>query len=418
MTDQTKHFKAMQAIKKKLQGKRLNYKEVYALMDEIAHDRMKDVVTAYFIAAGFKDGFTEEELYFLTKAMVETGTQISFDGIVADKHSIGGLSGTRASMIIVPIIASAGFKIPKTSSRAITSPAGTADVMELFAHVNLNPEQIQKVVNDVGGCITWGGHLGIAPADDVIISIEKELSFQFFDKIIMSIMAKKIAVGANHLVIDIPLGKTMKVKTEKEAETISKKFKGVARKFGMKIETEISRTYEPAGNGVGVYLEGMDVMRVLEQTKDRPIALEKRSLTLAGKLLDLCYQSTHEKKNGLEEAEKILLSGKALDKFSQIVKAQGGKTPSFDSMKMTSHSIKIESLVKGVVKDVDNLRLNALCKILGAPNDRKAGVFLHKKRKDSVEKKEVLFEMYSSSRYRLEEAQQTLEYFPFFDIQS
>ena len=201
MDDKTKHLKALDTIKKKLVGKTLTYKEIYNLMDEISHKRLSDVLTAYFVAAGFSEGFTPDELYYLTKAIVKTGTELKFDGIVADKHSIGGVAGTRATMIVVPIIAAAGFKIPKTSSRAITSPAGTADVMEVFANVTFTPEQITNIVNKTGGCIVWGGHLGIAPADDVIIQVEEPLSFESMDKVIVSIMAKKIAVGANHLIL-------------------------------------------------------------------------------------------------------------------------------------------------------------------------------------------------------------------------
>ena len=170
-------YQAVEAIRKKLLGKSLHYKEIYALMDEIAHQRLGPVLTTYFVAAGFKEGFSSEELYFLTKAMVETGSKLSFQGIIADKHSIGGLAGTRTSMILVPIIASAGFKIPKTSSRAITTPAGTADTMEVFAPVTFTPHQIESMVEKVGGCIVWGGHLGIGPAYDVIIAVETQLAF-------------------------------------------------------------------------------------------------------------------------------------------------------------------------------------------------------------------------------------------------
>src|SRR5687767_3237800 len=118
---------ALEAIRKKLVGKRLSYKEIYAVMDEISNNRLGDVLTTYFVASGYSEGFSDDELYFLTKAMVETGEQLKFSGIVADKHSIGGVPGTRVTMILVPIIAAAGFKIPKSSSRAITTPAGTAD---------------------------------------------------------------------------------------------------------------------------------------------------------------------------------------------------------------------------------------------------------------------------------------------------
>ena len=226
---------AVDAIKKKLLGKNLTYREIFSVMDEISHKRLGPVLTTYFTAAGFKEGFSPEELYFMTKAMVETGKKLQFDGIVADKHSTGGVAGTRTTMILVPIIAAAGFQIPKNSTRAITSPAGTADTMEVVAPVTFEAEQIKKMIHDVGGCIVWGGHLGLAPADDVIIEISQPLAFESYDKFIIAIMAKKIAVGATHLVVDVPVGPTMKVQHFTDAELIGKKFSYLAEKFGMKI---------------------------------------------------------------------------------------------------------------------------------------------------------------------------------------
>ena len=217
MAEKTKKQKQMQslealsAIKKKLLGKSLNYREVFSLMDEVASQRLGPVLTTYFVAAGFKEGFTNTELFYLTKAMAETGSKLRFRGIVADKHSTGGLAGTRTTMIVVPIVAAAGFKIPKNSSRAITTPAGTADTMEVLAPVTFSIARIEQIVEKVGGCILWGGHLGLAPADDIIIQVEAPLSFESFDKIIVSIMAKKIASGATHLTLDIPVGPTVKI---------------------------------------------------------------------------------------------------------------------------------------------------------------------------------------------------------------
>ncbi|MEK7092050.1 MAG: thymidine phosphorylase, partial [Patescibacteria group bacterium] len=197
---------ALNAIRKKLVGKTLSYKEIYAVMDEISKKKLGGVLTAYFAASGYSKGFSDEELYFLTKAMVETGEQLHFAGIVADKHSIGGIPGTRTTLIIVPIIAAAGFTIPKSSSRAITTPGGTADDMEVLCGVEFTKHQILEIVKKTNGCIVWGGSFNIAPADDLIIQVEEPLLFESYDKIVVSIMAKKIAFGSNHVVIDIPYG--------------------------------------------------------------------------------------------------------------------------------------------------------------------------------------------------------------------
>src|SRR6266480_4520130 len=181
---------AIETIRKKLVGKTLTYQEIYAVMDEIVHNRMGDILTTYFAASGYAKGFTDEELYYLTKAMVQTGEQLHFPGIVADKHSIGGVPGTRTTLIVIPIVAAAGFLIPKSSSRAITTPGGTADDMEVLAPVTFTKQQIYRIVEKVNACIVWGGSVDIAPADDELIKVEEPLMFESFDKILVSIMAK------------------------------------------------------------------------------------------------------------------------------------------------------------------------------------------------------------------------------------
>jgi len=412
-------IEAIKAIQKKLLGKKLSYHEVYTIMDEIAHERLSEILTTYFVASSFREGYTPQELYHFTKAMVETGNTLHFKGIVADKHSTGGVSGARTTMILVPIVASAGFKIPKISSRAITSPAGTADVMEVLANVNFTPSQIEKIVNDIGGCVAWNGHLGIAPADDIIIKVEEPLSFESFDKIIISIMAKKVAASTTHLILDIPVGKTMKIRHFADAEKVAQKFKMLGEKFHMKIITDINETLEPPGRGVGPVLEARDVLYVLEQKKDRPLKLEAKALRLAGKLLDICFKDAHIKKNGEEEAKRILIEGTALKKFREIIKAQKGNSDvSSDTIKLSPHKIEICAMKSGKIKDIDNYNLNTVAKVLGAPKDKNAGIYLLKKLDETVEKKEPMFILYSSDKYSLKEAEVTLKNFSIYEMES
>ncbi len=418
MNDDKEKLMAIGAIQKKLLGKKLSYREIYAIMDEIAHEKLSDVLTTYFVASSFKEGYTPQELFFFTKAMVETGNQLKFKGIVADKHSVGGIAGTRTTMIVVPIIAAAGFKIPKISSRAITTPAGTADVMEAIASVEFTPKQIEKIVNEVGGCIAWNGKLGIAPADDIIIQVEEPLSFESFDKIIISVMAKKVAAGTTHLVLDIPIGKTAKIHRFSEGENVAKKFENLAQRFGIKVICDVNETLEPAGRGIGPILEVRDVLYILEQKTDRPLRLEAKSLRLAGKLLDLCFKEKKIKKNGEDEAKKILESGEALKKFQEIVKAQGGNVQiSSGSLSLAKNKFEFHSSISGKIKDINNYNLNTIAKILGAPNDKKAGIYLLKKLDHSVSKNEPIFILYSDDQYRLREAEATLKNLPIFKIE-
>ena len=410
---------AIDAIKKKLTGKPLSYKEIFAIMDEIANQRLGPVLTTYFAAAGFTSGFSDEELYHLTRAMVETGPVLHFKGIVADKHSTGGVAGTRTTMIVVPIVASAGFYIPKTSSRAITSPSGTADTMEVLAPVTFPPRHIEHLVHKVGGCIVWGGHLGLAPADDIIIQVEQPLAFESFDKIIVSIMAKKVASGATHLVLDIPVGHTMKIQHMKDADVIAKKFAFLAHKFGIKVVVDANETHENAGRGIGAILEARDVLEVLEQRPTRPLALETKALRLAGKLLDLCFADTPEKKHlkGEEVARDILTSGKALTKMREIIEAQGGN-PDVTSkrLKPAAQTHEVRAPRSGFVHAINNQQITVICRILGCPTEKSAGLYLNTKLDEKVDKNDILCTLYSSDKWRLTEAVETLKNVPIYTI--
>lgn len=418
--DHTKQQQAIDAIKKKLVGKKLSYGEVFSIMDEISTRNLDPVLTTYFAAAGFKEGFSDTELYYLTKAMVDTGPKLKFSGIVADKHSTGGVAGTRTTMILVPIIAAAGIKIPKTSSRAITSPAGTADTMEVIAPVTFNTSQIAAMVNKVGGCIVWGGHVGLAPADDILIQVERPLGFESYDKIIVSVMAKKVASGANHIIIDIPVGPTMKIQHFKDAELIQKKFQLLARKFGVKMVFDINDTRQNAGRGIGPVLEARDVFQVLEQAPERPLALEAKALRLAGRLLTSCYADMPGKKGvvGEDVAREMLVSGKALAKMREIIKIQRGNPDVISSRLVPAkHKFEIPAARKGRVSRIDNKEITIICRILGNPTDKKAGMYLNRKLEETVDKGDILGTLYSTDPYRVKEAEETIKAIPIFTIE-
>lgn len=419
---------ALDAVRKKLIGKTLNYKEIYAVMDEIAHNRFGDVLTTYFAASGYSKGFTNEELFYLTKAMVETGEQLHFRGIVADKHSIGGVPGTRTTLIVVPIIASAGYTIPKSSSRAITTPDGTADDMEVLAKVEFTKSEIERIVKRTNACIVWGGSFNIAPADDILIHVEKPLSFESYDKILVSIMAKKVAFGSNHVVIDLPYGSFMKIQTKSDAELLKDKFVYIAKKFGIRIRVLVHETEEPVGRGIGPVLETQEAMRVLEQTDDRPLDLEDRALRLATALLDICledsattFRENKKKQFGTtrEWAEHLLHSGQALKKMKEIIHAQGGN-PEINSQKLNlqigNFCNEVLSGKSGTIKRINSKNITILARLLGAPTQKGSGIFLHHKIGDTIKKGEALCTFYSETLYNLKEAKDSLLQFPIMEL--
>lgn len=405
---------AINAIRKKIVGKTLTYKEIYSIMDQIARERLGDVLTTYFAASAYSRGFTNQELYFLTKAMVETGEKIHFDGIIADKHSIGGVPGTRTTLIVVPIVAAAGFTIPKSSSRAITTPCGTADDMEVLAPVHLSKEKILKVVKKTKGCIVWGGSFGIAPADDVIIKVEKPLLLESYDKILVSIMAKKVAFGSNHVVIDLPYGTTVKVHRLSDAKVLKEKFEYLAKKFRIKIRVLIHRTNEPAGRGIGPVLETREAIRVLQQKSNRPADLEIRSINLAGNLLDICLKSSPKKLQDLVKnnygnsfgwATKILQVGAAFKKMQEIILEQGGN-PKIDSedLRPGKYSFTLKSPKTGSIKSLNSKNITIIANMLGAPKQKGSGIFLDKKIEESVKKDNKIATLYSENENSLEQA--------------
>lgn len=414
--------KALEAIRKKLVGKKLTYREIYTVMDQIAKAKLGDVLTAYFAASGYTKGFSKQEIYYLTKAMVETGEKLNFNGIVADKHSIGGVPGTRTTLIVVPIVAAAGFTIPKSSSRAITTPGGTADDMEVLSEVEFSKEEIYKIVKKTNGCIVWGGSFNIAPADDVFIKVEEPLLFESYDKILVSIMAKKIAFGSTHVVIDLPYGKTVKVHRIKDAKALKNKFEYLAKKFKIKIRVLIHKTDEPAGRGIGPLLETREALRVLEQKKERPLDLEIRAINLASNLLELCLtdasrklQSEIKKQYGncFGWATYILQEGVALAKFKEIIEAQRGNPKITSEMLLPgqfSFSVKAEK--SGTVELVDSNNLTIVAKLLGAPKQQKSGIYMQKKLGEKVNKGDILYTCYSQNLYNLKEAKESLENLP------
>jgi thymidine phosphorylase len=231
-------------------------------------------------------------------------------------------------------------------------------------------------------------------------------------------MAKKVAVSTSHLVLDIPVGKTMKIRHFSDAEKVSQKFKMLGCRFNMKVVIDINETLEPPGRGVGPLLEARDVLFVLEQKKDRPLKLEAKALRLAGKLLDLCFKDAKINKNGEEEAKKILTNGTALKKFREIIKAQEGNDQiSSSTLKTSLHRAEITANHSGKIKDINNYNLNSVAKVLGAPNDKLAGIYLLKKLDETVDKKEPVFILYSSDKYRLKEAEITLKNFPIYEME-
>ncbi|MBT4209899.1 MAG: AMP phosphorylase [Candidatus Komeilibacteria bacterium] len=408
--------KSIKAIKKRLLGKKLNYEDFYQIFSDIAKGILTRTETTYFVASSFIRDYDDQELYFMTKAMAETGEMLKFPHkMVVDKHSVGGLAGNRTTMIVIPIIAALGLVIPKNSSRAITSPAGTSDTMEVLAPVSFSAKEIKKIVKKVGGCLVWGGGLNLAPADDKILKVSYPLSMEPYDKMLVSIMAKKVASGVTHLVIDMPVGETTKIPNMKIAKELERKFKYIARKFNIKIKVIMIQTEDPIGMGVGPALEARDVLRVLQQKDNYPADLANKAIHLAGELLELAGKA--KKGQGAAIAWKTLESGAAWKKMQEILKAQGGKYDiDPNDIVLAAHKKYYNAPKSGRIIFTDNKGINTIARILGAPADQLAGIYLNKEFDDHVKKGERLFTLYARTKERIKLADKGLEKINIFKI--
>ena len=334
--------------------------------------------------------------------MVDVGETLSWNAYpVVDKHSVGGLPGNRTTPIVVSIVTSCGLTMPKTSSRAITSPAGTADTMETLAPVALDLKTMRRVVEQEGGCIVWGGAVRLSPADDILISVERALDLDSEGQLIASVLSKKIAAGSSHVVLDIPVGPTAKVRSAEDAHRIAQGLVEVAEAFGLKAKPVFTDGTQPVGRGIGPALEARDVLAVLDNAAHAPHDLRERAVLLAATLLELAGKAPEG--TGHAMAEQVLASGQAAAKFRRICEAQGGmRTPP-----VASHRHPVCASHAGRVVAVDNRRLARVAKLAGAPDDKAAGVELHVTLGHEIERGHPLYTIHAETPGELDYA---LEY--------
>jgi len=399
------HPASLEYIRAKLKGAVLNLKEMRTIVTDIAENRLTEVEIAYFVAGATTHGFSLKETSHLTRSMITTGTKLKWPKKAVSKHCIGGISGNRTTMIVVPIIAAAGILMPKTSSRSITSPSGTADTMEILAPVNINSVRaIRKIVGMAKGSIVWGGALNLAPADDKIIRVEHPLSLDPTPMLLASILAKKKSEGANSVLIDIPFGKYSKVKTVERFRTLKDGFLRLGKMLGMKVMVVKSQGSAPVGKGIGPILEARDVMWVLKRDKRAPKDLEEKSIWLASILLKMGGKVRTEG-GGRKLAKKLLNTGKAYEQMQKIIDAQGGN-PDIDEnkFKLARHTYVYKASRSGKIVEINDDLIASIAKLAGAPKAKGAGVYLHKQVRDKTLRGDAVFTVYSNSRHHLDEA--------------
>jgi len=386
-------------IKKKLSGKFLSQEEISEIIKDVVNNSLSEAEIALFISAMYRYGTSFRETVYLINAILESGAKLNLKKkMIVDKHSIGGVAGNRTTPLVISICSAADLTCPKTSSRAITSAAGTADVIETIANVDFSMKDLKKIISKVNACMVWGGSLGMVPADSKIIQIEKILNIDPEAQLLASIMSKKLAIGSNYILIDIPYGKSAKVSKSK-AEDLRKKFLKLGKHFKKKMKVVITDGNQPIGSGIGPALELLDVIKILDPMQKGPEDLRKKAIFLSGQILEMTGKT--KKGKGEKLAEEILLSGKAFKKFKQIIKAQKGELKKIELGKFRKN---LTATKKGRIKEIANKKISTLARAAGCPGDKFAGVYLHIYEGDKVKKKDKLLTIYAESKSRLNEA--------------
>lgn len=388
---------ALSYVRAKIRGERLRENEIKSIVRDVVERHLSDVELASFVTALYIRGLSMSEIEILSKAMVETGKTLNLNkSPILDKHSIGGMPGDKTSILIVPIIAAAGLIIPKTSSRAITSPAGTADRVETLCPVNLTIEEIKEVVEKTNGCMVWGGALELAPADDLFIQVEYPLGID--PLLLPSIMSKKKAMGATHIVIDIPTGRGVKIKTIEEAHTLAQDFIDLGKRLGIDVQCAITFGEQPLGYTIGPALEAKEALSTI--MGNGPADLKEKAVNVAGILFEMVGIE-----NGKKKAESILRSGEAERKLREIIGAQGGNSKIMpDDIKIGDKKAEVTTTEDGRVLWINNESIAQVAREAGAPKEKGSGVMLKVKLEDQIRKGEILFEIYAERSTKLEAA--------------
>ncbi|WP_447952784.1 thymidine phosphorylase family protein [Sphingopyxis chilensis] len=404
---------SLEFVRRKIDGDTLEDAEIGEVIRDIAAYRYSPMEIAAFLVAcaGF---MTTQETFALTRAMADVGSRLHWPpGPIVDKHCIGGIPGNRTSMIVVPIVAAHGLVMPKTSSRAITSPSGTADTMEVLASVDLSATELKEVVDRAHGALAWGGRVNLSPADDILISVERPLRIDTFDQLVASILSKKVAAGSTHLLIDIPVGPSAKVRSQSEAVRLRKLFEYVGGKLGLTLDIVFTDGSQPVGRGVGPVLEARDVMAVLRNDPAAPADLREHALMLAGRVLE--FDPALEGGTGLGRARALLDSGQALAAMEKIIDAQGRRTVAIEVGALL-HDIRAGH--HGSVAAIDCHLIARIARAAGAPMDKGAGIDLMRKVGDRILQGDILYRIHAESPAGLAFARELAEASPAYTVAS
>lgn len=388
------------ALRAKIQGAELGEAQYAMLLRDIVEGRYPEGEISAFLVAATRS-LSDAEVGALSLVRAGFSTPMRWDEpIVVDKHSMGGIPGSRITLIVAPIVAAHGLAMPKTSSRAITSAAGTADAMEVLAKVDLTQDEVRRTVAQARACIAWNGRLNHSAVDDVMNAITRPLGIDSNRWSVASIISKKLTAGSTHVVVDLPYGRRAKLRDQAEAVELGALFETVGRTVGLRVEAIPTCGAGPIGRGIGPALEVRDVLWVLEGHTEAPTDLRDKALAFAGRILSW-DPAIATLENGLARAAELLASGAARQALDAIVAAQGRRDVVPRPAALT-HTVRAARA--GRIGEIDGWCMSGIARRAGAPFDKSAGIDLLRRVGDDVTVGEGLFTIHASAGPDLEAA--------------
>ncbi len=385
-------------IEKKKNGMSLSKNELETLFTGYLNGFVPDYQMSAFLMAVCFQGLTEEEIFILTDLFLQSGEQLSLEdipGIKVDKHSTGGI-GDKTTLVIAPLVASCGVPVVKMSGRGLGYTGGTIDKLESIPgfRTNLTEDEIKEQVKKIGVVVTGQTH-NLVPMDKKVYALRDVTgTVESLGLIAVSIMSKKLASGADKILIDIKTGKGALLKTREDAQAISELMKKIGTHYHREVETVISDMNNPLGRTIGNRLEVLEAIDVLKGKEKG--AFQELCLDLASRMVAMGKEC--ELAKAKKEVLEALLSGKALAKFLEFVEAQGGDCK---SLPIDVDYVEVKADREGTITAIDALKFGKLSVSLGAGRkeegdtvDPEVGIVLEKLVDDTVLVGDVLCRIY------------------------
>jgi pyrimidine-nucleoside phosphorylase len=420
LTDSSQIFRAVDVIRKKRDGVELSRGEIESLVSAYAHDQIPDYQVSAWLMAVVLRSMTRAETEALTEAMLHSGEVLDLSSLAAkkvDKHSTGGV-GDKTSLVLAPVVAAAGLVVPMISGRGLGHTGGTLDKLEAIPgfNVNLSVSRFREVLENCGCCMI-GQTAEIAPADRKLYALRDVTGTVESPYLICaSIMSKKLAEGIDALVLDVKTGSGAFMKSEQDAVFLAELMVETGERMGKKMVALITDMDQPLGNFIGNALEVVEVVEILRG--GGPEDLRLLCHELAGWMLHL-GGAARTVAEGKQRSAELISSGKALEKFRQMVEMQGGDPNAIDDVKrlpQAQHTMEILSPGNGFLSSMQCEQVGTTCVILGGGRERKedevdpaVGIVLRKKVGDRVTAGEPLATIHYNSEARVAAAKRLLE---------